>query len=221
MFKRVQALQEDKQKLLMETPELYSLAKNEIIAEAEKEEASKQILVLKVEESELNQQCQNILRNMNEHHERQLVADKACANKIIGKIHRMFQARKKIRQKCLEVFKKRFDERYHSYYYINLHSGKTSWEKPKIFGSGSFDIEPEDEWIILRDSHDFPYYFNPKTMRMCWEPPLGVLMCQNTISYTWWKLDPVPKGRCINFAMTQCHEDGLLYCQDCWVCKSK
>lgn len=215
---RVRTLKGDKRKLFMETTELYLIAKNEIIAEVEHEEESKLMVVLKTEQSKLHQQCLNLLRTISDHRERQIIADKACANNIFQRLYRMFQARKKVRQKCEEVFKKRFDERYHSYYYINLHTGKTSWERPRSFGAGSFDIEPDDEWIVLRDSHDFPYYFNPKTMKMSWEPPPGVILCQNTISYNWWKVDPVPKGRCFNFATTQFHKDGLLYCQDCWLC---
>ncbi len=208
----------DRRKFLLETTELHLVAKNEIVAEVAKEEESRLMMALKAEESKLQQQCQNLLHTFNESRERQIIADKASANKIVERLFRMFQARKIVRQKCKEVFKKRFDEKYHSYYYINLNTGKTSWERPRIFGRGSFDVEPDDEWIVLRDSHDFPYYFNPKTMKMTWEPPPGVILCQNTISYNWWKLDPVPKGRCFNFAMTKFQEYGLLYCQDCWFC---
>jgi hypothetical protein len=203
----------------MEKLEVDILARKRILDEAEEGEKRTLLFELETEERRLYQAYKNLQSEIKDRRERQLILDKARAIKAIGKIHLLMKARKQIRQKCREVYEKRFDENYHTYYYINRQTGETSWERPKIFGNGSFDIDPEEGWIILRDAEGFPYYFNPKTMRMCWDLPPGVLICQKTVSHTWWKLFPAPLGRCFNFATMQSDIDGLLYCDDCWQSK--
>jgi len=200
----------------MEKPELYQLAKNEILCEMEEEEKFRLLSELKVEESRLYQSYINLQNEIIDARERQAITQNARANKAVISAFRLMKARKLFREECQNAYEKRFDKKYHCYYYLNRRTGEVSWEKPKVFGNAGFDIEPTEEWIVMRDSQEFPYYYNSKTMKMCWEPPSDVDICQNTILYTWWKLHPFPSGQCFNFATKRSDEDELLYCEDCW-----
>ena len=200
----------------MEKPELYQVAKNEILCEMEEEEKFRLLSELKVEEGRLYQSYINLQNEIIDAHERQAILQLARANKAVFSAFRLMKARKRFREECQNAYEKRFDTKYHCYYYLHRRTGEVSWEKPKVFGNAGFDIEPTEEWIVMRDPQEFPYYYNCKTMKMCWERPSDVEICQNTILYTWWKLHPFPSGQCYNLATKRSDEDELLYCEDCW-----
>lgn len=88
-----------------------------------------------------------------------------------------------------------------------------AWDKPKALGR--FDIEISDEWILLRDQQQFPYYYNPYSMEMSWTAPKGTLLCSENIKYEWWAFYPQPVGRCIHFANRK-SKSGRLFCNKCW-----
>lgn len=100
---------------------------------------------------------------------------------------------------------------------INIIQGEVSWRKPKLMKNS--DIPVKDEWIVLRDAQDFPYYYNPYSMEMSWSPPKckQQMLCSNPcVLYTWWKQYPTPQGPCEYFAdHTDC-ETGRLFCKRCW-----
>ena len=137
---------------------------------------------------------------------------------VIKSACRRWLARKEMRRLCLERYEKKYDGDYHMFYYSNKHTGEVSWTKPKAMGV--YDIPVKDEFVVLRDMHDFPYYFNPSTFEIRWIPPLNVEVCGATIEYTWWRNRefPVRRGPCPNFARSSClnEEDGMRYCQDCF-----
>lgn len=78
------------------------------------------------------------------------------------------------------------------------------------------DIEPADEWILLRDSEEFPYYYNPLTMKMSWKLPEGTSQCQERVTFHWWKFHPQPQGQCPQFASKRCLISSKLLCNVCW-----
>ena len=122
-----------------------------------------------------------------------------------------------MRRLCLERYEKKYEGEYHTFYYMNKQSGEVSWTKPKAMGA-VFDIPAKDEWILLRDMHNFPYYFNPSKIEMRWIPPLNAEICGGIVEHTWWKEHPVRTGPCPNFAHDSClnEADGIRYCKDCF-----
>jgi len=124
-------------------------------------------------------------------------------------------ARKELRRLCLETYEKKFDEWNHAFFYRNRTNGDVSWSKPKAMGV--FEIPAEDEWKLLRDAHNFPYYFNPYSMEMRWTPPASEDMCCGIVPHTWWREYPVRLGQCPNFGDGKLNEDdGKWYCEECY-----
>ena len=133
---------------------------------------------------------------------------------LVAAACRKWLARKELRRLCLATYEKIFDESSQAFYYRNKHTGETSWAKPKAMGV--FEIPAKDEWKLLRDAHNFPYYFNPLLIEMSWTPPLDKDMCCGTVSHTWWREYPVRKGPCPKFSCVLNEDDGKRYCQDCF-----
>jgi hypothetical protein len=136
------------------------------------------------------------------------------AASLVARACRMWLARKQLRLKCLEVYEKDYDERSHAFYYRNKETGETSWAKPKAMGS--FEMPTKDEWKVLRDAHNFPYYFNPFRLDMQWNPPVDKAMCCQQVPHDWHREFPVRIGRCPNFAIYE-DDDGNGYCYQCYI----
>ena len=135
---------------------------------------------------------------------------------LIASACRRWLARKELRKRCARIHEKRFDGDRHAFYYVNKLTGQSGWKKPTAMGS--FDIPAKNEWILLRDAHRFPYYFNPCSIKMSWEPPREVQMCQNDrVAHDWWREYPPPQGPCPNFGVILSKENGRSYCQECYV----
>jgi hypothetical protein len=86
------------------------------------------------------------------------------ATSVVARACRIWLAKRELRRRCLEKYEKDYDEYSHRFYYRNKDSGQLSWTKPKAMGS--FEMPTKNEWKILRDAHNFPYYFNPSSMNM-------------------------------------------------------
>lgn len=135
---------------------------------------------------------------------------------LIASACRKWLARKELRKRCAQIHEKRFDGDTHTFYYVNKLTGQSEWKKP--LSMGSFDIPAKNEWILLTDSHRFPYYFNPFLIKMSYEPPHEVQMCQNAqFTHDWWQEYPPPKGPCPNFGVILSKDNGRYFCQDCYV----
>mmetsp|Transcript_11934 Transcript_11934/g.22103 ORF Transcript_11934/g.22103 Transcript_11934/m.22103 type:complete len:851 (-) Transcript_11934:47-2599(-) len=133
---------------------------------------------------------------------------------LVAMACRKWRARKELRRLCLETYEKKFDEWNHAFFYRNIITGDISWTKPKAMGL--FEIPAKDEWKLLRDAHNFPYYFNPCSMEMRWIPPASRDMCCGTVHHTWWREYPVRIGQCPNFGDSELNEyDGKWYCEEC------
>lgn len=147
-----------------------------------------------------------MMRIKDDNHEREANARATVyAVSVVAAACRKWLARKEIRRLCLERYEKKYDSEHHTFYYRNKHTAEVSWKKPKAMGV--FDIPvKKDEWQVLRDFHNFPYYFNPSTFDMSWIPPLNVDVCGCTIEHTWWRDYPVRRGGCPHFAC--CFSDG-------------
>jgi len=202
----------DEQGLRMETKEGKVIAREEIIH-----------IIGEEERSRLNDETDKafIERNRLKEEERiQELAKQRDAHKratiyavsLVATACRRWLARKELRRLCLETYEKIFETSSHSFYYRNKVTGETSWSKPKAMGI--FEIPAKDEWKLLRDAHNFPYYYNPLLMQMSWTPPRDVEMCCGTVPHTWWY--SVRMGQCPNFSCVLNEDDGKRYCQECY-----
>lgn len=203
----------DKQQIPMETKEARVIAMDEIIE-----------IIAEEERSRLNNQMNRELAQREQRLEEKkrqedvaVIKAKARAifhaARLVTLACRRWLARKELHRLCLDAYDKIFDEQSHTFYYLNKISGEASWVKPKAMGD--FEMPAKDEWKLLRDAYNFPYYFNPGLMEMRWTPPCTEDMCCGIVAYTWWREYPVPVGPCPNFSCKISQEDGKRYCEDC------
>ena len=136
------------------------------------------------------------------------------AASLVATACRKWLARRELRRLCLVTYERRFDGRSHAFYYMNIVTGETTWTKPKAMGT--FEIPAMDEWVLLRDAHDFPYYYNPRSMEMRWLSPVDRDMCCRIVPQTWWREWPVRTGPCPNFGKMLNEDDGKRYCEECF-----
>jgi len=127
---------------------------------------------------------------------------------LLAKAYERWSARKILRKLCIERFDKKFDAEHHAFYYVDKRSGTKMWEKPKSLGQ--YDIPTVNQWVVLRDAQNFPYYYNPCTLEMSWQPPVGTSMCQSNVPQPWLREFPVPFGPCEHFAV-----NGSRFCKQC------
>lgn len=94
-------------------------------------------------------------------------------------------ARRVLRAKAYERYKKMFDKESLNYYYVDKRTRKTFWKKPKSLGS--YDIDCEDGWMVIPDKTYEPskaglqaryYFYEPKSWTVMWTQPIGTLMCE-------------------------------------------
>ena len=69
------------------------------------------------------------------------------------------------------------------------------------------------------DAHGFPYYYEPQSMTMSWDPPGNVMICDGIIKYSWYRIYPTPIGRCVRF-VSQSNKNNNL-CDKCAAKKIK
>ena len=100
-------------------------------------------------------------------------------------------------------------------------SGKYCWQQSELIqrvgtrgaknvGNAHFEMPAKDEWKLLRDAHNFPYYFNPLLIEISWNPPLEQEMCCGIVPHYWWREYPVRTGQCPNFSCLLNEDDGNL-----------
>ena len=49
--------------------------------------------------------------------------------------------------------------------------------RARRYSLGAFDLKVDNEWVVLHDETDVPYYYNPMSQDMMWERPVGTLFC--------------------------------------------
>lgn len=89
----------------------------------------------------------------------------------------MYLARQELRFRCKAIFTKEYDVGFRQAYYINRKTGESQWRKP--YALGEYDIRLKDQWVILRDETNVPYYYNPSTLVMSWVQPEGTVICDD------------------------------------------
>jgi hypothetical protein len=134
---------------------------------------------------------------------------------LVAKACRKWLARRELRRLCLETYERRFDGRSRAFYYLNKVTGETNWTKPKAMGV--LEIPAREEWVLLRDAHDFPYYYIPRSMHMRWLPPVDGDMCCGIVPHSWWREWPVRIGPCPNFGRILKEDAGKRYCEECFL----
>ena len=207
----------DEQGIPMETKEGREIAREEIIHIIGEEERlrlrDEMDKAFTEREKEKEEERIRTEARQQEAHKRATV----YAVSVVSKACRKWLARKELRRLCLETYEKIFDETHHMFYYRHRITGESSWTKPKAMGD--FEMPAKNEWKLLRDSHNFPYYFNPLVLEMRWTPPplaLGQDMCCGIVPHYWWREYPIRKGQCPNFSCLLNEDDGKRYCQECY-----
>ena len=133
------------------------------------------------------------------------------AASVVARAYRNWIARRELRLRCTGQYEKDYDEESNTFFYRNKLTGETFWTKPKAMGS--FEMPTKDEWKVLRDAHNFPYYYNPCSMNMQWNPPIDQVMCCGQVPHHWYLEFPVRRGQCPYFAVQEVY--GSSYCQKC------
>ena len=207
----------DSKKIPMETKEARVIAREEVLHMIGEEERARLHDQMNKEFTKREQNKEMMRINIETAKREAQARASVYAVSIVSAACRRWLARKEMRRLCLERYEKKYDGEYHTFYYKNKRTGEVSWTKPEAMGL-LFDIPVKDEWVVLRDLHNFPYYFNASKLEMRWIPPLNVEVCGGTVEHTWWKEHPVRTGPCPNFAL-DCYlneEDGIRYCKECF-----
>ncbi|KAL7465338.1 hypothetical protein ACHAXS_007429 [Conticribra weissflogii] len=202
----------DARNIPMETKEAEEIARTEILEIIGEEEKARLRSMMDLALAEQLKEREEAKQQARIAKARYDARSEVHAISLVGRACRKWLARKKLRLLCLEAFEKNFDPIHHAFFYTNVKTGESNWLKPRAMGI--FDIPAKDEWILLRDAHNFPYYFNPSSMEMRWNPPPHLDMCCNkNFLHTWWNEFPIRTGPCPNFAIFE--RDGKLYCSKC------
>jgi len=199
--------------ILMEKAEAKNIAKKEVLFIAGEEEKRRVCEEMELQTVDDEEKKLIERRDTMKLKQKQGIIDRSKAGKIICRMFNVWRAKKILRDKCIQYFEKVFHEESHSFFYRNRRSGEVTWDKPKALGM--FDIEVADEWTLLRDPQQFPYYYNPFSMEMSWTAPKHTLLCSENIEYEWWAFYPKPVGRCIHFAQRK-SKSGRFFCIGCW-----
>jgi hypothetical protein len=165
----------DKMRIPMEIPEAKLIATDEVIK-------NEQELELKKVEQEMHDAATKAVAAKEEKRLKEVELDKArkrrkvkwAATKIQSGA-RQYAARKIMRAKAYKRFKKKFDADTMAYFYMDMRTYKTQWNKPLCLGS--YDIDALNHWIALKDNDGDPYYYNPFTWEMQWEQPFNTVLC--------------------------------------------
>jgi hypothetical protein len=102
---------------------------------------------------------------------------------VIQCAFRAWRARRIVREKAYNMFRKHFDKKSLGYYYQHRTTGELSWSKPKCLGS--YDVDPDPIWVCIQDSiPNHPeekgdiYFYNPRSMEMSWDQPPLTILCE-------------------------------------------
>ena len=162
----------------MEIPETTLIASREVVDMIVEEE----VAVVKQE-----------MRDAAEAYERQKAEEEAAkrereqadklrrrgwAQSTIVRFARSFLARKVLRQKAYERYRKYFDVVSGNYYYADARTGLTSWDKPPSLGAYDIDVA-SPSWVVMLDSEGDPYFYHPRSWAMSVEQPRGTVLCQS------------------------------------------
>jgi hypothetical protein len=192
----------DKQKIPMERPEAMDIAQIEMIEaeiKAEKKQCDKD---MRAEADEIERQ-EEVARKKEKALEAKVKFKKrGWASVVIQKSYRGYLGRIIGRDKCFKRYKKHYDVPSGQYFYVDFKTKRTMWKKPVMFGS--YDIDADEGWLVLRDTQDEPYYYNPRKLTMQWETPFDVVFCEKC------KRD---------FAVGRLSRDVTIYCDACMVVK--
>ena len=155
----------DKQKIPMEIPEAIALATEEII-EMEVQMEKKKAEDERFTEATALQEKETEKAEMER--EKELKSKKRkrrWAATTLQKFYRSFVARKVLRAKAYERYRKHFDPVSREYYYENRRNGKTFWKKPKSLGS--YDVTPDDGWMVVFDVNQDGMCIHSYTLISC------------------------------------------------------
>ncbi len=108
-------------------------------------------------------------------------------------------ARKALRKLAYARYRKHFDPDTINYYYLDKETLQTFWKKPYSFGS--YDVDADAGWVVMRDSEREMYYYCPQSWEMSWEQPFSTILCEICNE---------------DFACARLNYDVLLYCGNCF-----
>lgn len=192
----------DKAKIPMEIPEARELATIEIIeAESKLERARvKEEMLKKAQEITDADETKAKLTKANEEKFRK--ARKNWAATVLQSHYRGFKGKQTAREWGYKRYKKHFDVNTIEYFYEDVRTKKTTWKKPYVFGS--YDIDPDEGWVIMRDTSGDVYYYNPRSWAMQWELPMDSKLCEECN---------------VEFAVAKLSANEKIYCDGCMYIK--
>jgi hypothetical protein len=166
----------DRMRIPMEIPEAKEIAIEDVIEMEGKEEIERVMKEMYEAALEIEKQKElKLIENQQIEIKRKERLKQWAIVKIQTQVRMMF-ARKCLREKAYQRYRKEFDVNTKAYYYINLKTNQTSWTKP--LSLGYYDIDTKDHWVAMIDAEGDAYYYNPYSWKMTWNQPKGTIFCK-------------------------------------------
>ena len=194
VFKRAAEQQHD-----IEKPEADRIARNEVLLGKVEEKKAELVQERKNAAAAYYQQKEEADAKAAADKEEQRDRDMYIAATMLQKEWIKFRARKELRTRCYAQFTKKYDPEASAYYYERKKNGERQWRKP--FALGSYDIKVKNCWVVMHDSTDALYYYNPASMDMSWKCPPGVIMCDECK---------------VKFCFRRCNSKMQFFCPTCY-----
>ena len=164
-------------KVPMEIPEATLIATKEVIdMMAEEEEAVVKSEMRAAAEAYERQKAEEEAARL-EREQLDKMRRRGWAQATIVRCARSFLARRVLRQKAYERYRKYFDVGSGNYYYADVRTGETFWSKPRAFGAYDIDVESAG-WVVMHDSEGDKYFYQPRNWLMSIEQPRGTVLCE-------------------------------------------
>jgi hypothetical protein len=192
----------DKQKIPMEIPEAREIAQIEVIEHEIKEEKKRIKIDMRAAADEVERQEEIANKNEKAREEKIKWKKRGWGSLVIQKSFRGYLGRIQGRELCFKRYKKFYDVPSGQYFYMDFKTKRTTWVKPVMFGS--YDVDADEGWLLLRDTQDEPYYYNPRRLTMQWSVPFDTVMCE------------VCKR---DFAVGRLNRTAIIYCDACMCVK--
>lgn len=124
------------------------------------------------------------------------------AGQTILRFLKMLVARARLRAKLAAAYTRCYDLESNAYYYVDLRTGKSSWEPPVLLGP-LHELPMKDVWEARwhPEVGDRSYFFHPRYHVLRWEQPSGTLLCH---------------ACCRAFAVAYCRICAACLCASCW-----
>jgi hypothetical protein len=159
----------------LEMPEADVMAREEVLeeycavvkvsVEVEWGEAKKEFQKQDAQEKEIKQKRADAV----------VLFDQTFCGQTFLKLWNAWQAKVTVRNLVKERYTRQYDTEERKLFYQDVVTAAPRWDKPRLMGPD--DIAHADRWLLLQDRQfqDNWFFYNPGTLEMSWEMPLGEL----------------------------------------------